>query len=154
MLAERRPAWLFEMFLHTLKSVEPQNLNLSLHATALWCVRTCLCYEESSCACAWPDDLKTDPCYFCQTSDPLRLLRFRGAQKNAIQPLLHGRPQFPLSLLESHHCAMEGNGFRCTLELFGYEAAPEVCLLGADGQLLQPPASGAGRIEYFLLGDV
>lgn len=49
---------------------------------------------------------------------------------------------------------MEGNGFRCTLKLFGYEAAPEVCLLGANGQLLQPPASGAGRIEYFLLGDV
>lgn len=49
---------------------------------------------------------------------------------------------------------MEGNGFGCTLKLFGYQAVPEVCLLGAEGQLLQLPASGAGRIEYFLLQDV
>lgn len=49
---------------------------------------------------------------------------------------------------------MEGNGCGCMLKLFGYQAAPEVCLLGASGQLLQLPASGEGRIEYFLLQDV
>lgn len=57
-------------------------------------------------------------------------------------------------LIESRHYNMEGNGCGCMLKLFGYQAAPEVCLLGADGQLLQLPASGAGRIEYFLLEDV
>lgn len=118
------------------------------------CLYMCLYYEVSSCARAWPDNLKTDPRCVCHLSDLFRPLRSCGARKNAIQPLLHGRAQFALSLVESHHCAMEGNGFRCTVKLFGYEAAPEVCLLGADGQLLQPPASGAVRIEYFLLGDV
>lgn len=49
---------------------------------------------------------------------------------------------------------MAGNGCGCMLKLFGYQAVPEVCLLGAGGQLLQLPASGAGRIEYFLLQDV
>lgn len=57
-------------------------------------------------------------------------------------------------LIESHHYTMEGNGCGCILKLFGYQAAPEVCLLGAGGQLLQLPASGSGRIEYFLLQDV
>lgn len=145
------------MFLHTLttKSIEPQNVNLSLHPTALWCVRICVCITR--CPVVPVHDLTT----LKQTSAvfatcPTYSDRFAPAvpRKTAIQPLLHGRAQFALSLVESHHCAMEGNGFRCTLKLFGYEAAPEVCLLGADGQLLQPPASGAGRIEYFLLGDV
>eukprot|EP00064_Thunnus_orientalis_P014168 superscaffoldBa00002428_g14209 len=36
---------------------------------------------------------------------------------------------------------MEGNGCGCVLKLFGYQAAPEVCLLGAGGHLLQLPAS-------------
>lgn len=57
-------------------------------------------------------------------------------------------------LTESHHCSTEGNGSEYVLKLLGYQAAPEVCLLGADGQLLWLPASGAGRIELFLLNDV
>lgn len=57
-------------------------------------------------------------------------------------------------LTESRHCTAEGNGSEYVLKLLGYQAAPEVCLLGANGQLLWLPASGAGRIEFLHLNDV
>lgn len=55
---------------------------------------------------------------------------------------------------ESCHFTAERNGSNYVLNLLGYQAAPEVCLLGADGQLLWLPASGAGRMEFFLEKDV
>lgn len=58
------------------------------------------------------------------------------------------------STTESCHCTAERNGSNYVLNLLGYQAAPEVCLLGADGQLLRLPASGAGRMEFFRVKDV
>lgn len=52
------------------------------------------------------------------------------------------------SRAESCHCTAEGNGSHYVLSLLGDQAVPEVCLLGADGQLLWLPASGGGRIEF------
>lgn len=53
--------------------------------------------------------------------------------------------QFPetthlrVGVLSSLHCNAECNGSEYMLKLLGYQATPEVCLLGANGQLLWLP---------------
>lgn len=121
------------------------------------CVSVCVCTEVCAVifVCVWSDlltTIKQTPAVFitclpnhnCWSSNTYEVY----------PPLLCCRSLFTSSLLESRHYTMEGNDCGCMLKLFGYQAVPEVCLLGADGQLLQLPASGAGRIEYFLLEDV
>lgn len=150
------------LYTHTTRSREPQNVNtppglayVTTHQcfVVCWCLSVYLGVCRSACVVWLVDNHKTGPCclyYLSNLSAPL----CSCDMLKHIYPCLRWRFLFSESVIESHHYTAEGNGFGCELKLFGYQAAPEVCLLGASGQLLQLPASGAARIEYFLLQDV
>lgn len=165
-LAEKDPPGLFERFLytHTTRPREPQNVNIPpglACVTTHHCFVVCLCVYmcvlgcPHICACVvWlVDNYKTGPCCLYYLSDLSQLL-CSALRRKHLSPCWRWHFLFSWSLIESRHYTMEGNDCGCMLKLFGYQAAPEVCLLGANGHLLQLPALGAGRIEYFLLQDV
>lgn len=146
-----KPPWPFGPILctHNRRLREPQNVNIP---SRLACVTThhCFCALKVCTivhvCVVWLVDIKQAPAAFvpCLTHPNFCFSK-------------HIAPCNDTSLfseMRSHHCAIEGNGWGCIKKLFGFQAVPEVCLLGASGQLLQRPASGAGRIKYFLLQHV